>query len=86
MKWTEKEAGVLILSHVLSVGSFPIDDTKSQPFAYHHRSKQNVPENHSRCSHAAGAAETVTAKSSSIKALTHTGQMQEQGKVWSNFG
>lgn len=33
LKWTEKEAGVLILSHVLSVGFFPIDDTKSQPFA-----------------------------------------------------
>lgn len=33
LKWIEKEPGVLILSHVLSVGFFSIDDTKSQPFA-----------------------------------------------------
>lgn len=33
LKWIKKEAGVLIFSHMLSVDFFPVDDTKSQPFA-----------------------------------------------------
>lgn len=83
MKWTEKEAGVLILSHVLSVGFFPVGDTKSQPFAAIIEAKRMFPK---AFQDVAMLLRQLLPNPLPLRLCPHMGQMQEQENVWSNLG